>query len=795
MITIESVRLRNFRAIREAFFQPKTEGITGLMGQNGAGKSTILTGVIWALYGIRPPGASIASLRRTGTGKDDECSVSVVFQHMGQTVEVIRELKGSNNRAVLNIYVDGIEHTVTSVGAGERWIGERLQIDSTGFLTAFVVRQKELDTLVNARPAERKAVIERLAGVETINEALKAARKDENTAKQTLESLPGSEERVTEAETQVVFLSGEVERLSVVSDDADNAVLEARQQVQALREKTGTFREARTELAEAGTRVDHLKVLARNLKATIDRLAYVETADENFDLDVLREQHRLVAAELKTAQQEQQQAGYTARTSREKASSAKLSLREAETWLAENIIPAHTSEELTQQMEEVSDRLVSARNTQAEASARASDFAATIETLQHSDECPTCKTDLKDKGGVLDTLRATMETQQNIAETAATEIATLEQERTRLTQEIRVAEQASRALAQKETSETILEAEEQKAVSADVAVAALDSTIAELQQKVEEVTTLGLKARGFADDLSAWRNAKAELETTSQGIREAQERQLVLTKAYSPELLEAAEKELASAESELLNRQSLIREASENLATYKSRLEVANAQYRTVSDQWKRKKELLQAVERRALTTEVIDKFRRETIASLTPELSDNASELVAEITDGAFTDVLVDDDFNISVKNRLGQERKVGELSGGEESVVALALRLAIGLLISGHTPELLWLDEVLTAQDTDRRASMLSTVRSLPYKQIILVSHTADAGDIADMAVTVKADMEGGSVLQVSQEALDDLAQEAAGDRPIHEDYASAEDGYDDHSGSGWDDGSNPF
>ena len=68
-----------------------------------------------------------------------------------------------------------------------------------------------------------------------------------------------------------------------------------------------------------------------------------------------------------------------------------------------------------------------------------------------------------------------------------------------------------------------------------------------------------------------------------------------------------------------------------------------------------------------------------------------------------------------------------------------------------------------MLTAQDADRRTAMLSTVRSLPYKQIIMVSHTSDAGDIADMTVTVKADMEEGSVMEVTQEAVADLAAEA--------------------------------
>jgi exonuclease SbcC len=108
-------------------------------------------------------------------------------------------------------------------------------------------------------------------------------------------------------------------------------------------------------------------------------------------------------------------------------------------------------------------------------------------------------------------------------------------------------------------------------------------------------------------------------------------------------------------------------------------------------------------------------------------------------MTNGEFVEIRLDDDFKASVITAGGDERQVSWLSGGEESAVALALRLATAFLITGGSSELLWLDEPLTAQDADRRAAILSLLRKLPIKQIILINHAQEAQDIVDYEITL--------------------------------------------------------
>jgi len=767
MITIESVRLRNFRAIREAYFQPLERGITGIEGANGSGKTTILAGVLFALFGTRPPGASTGSLRRTGSGKE-ECSVSVVFKHLDQEVEVIRELRGSNNTGVLNIYVDGVEQTVTSVGTGNQWISQRLGIDATGFLTAFVVRQKELDQLINARPAERKAIIERLAGIETINEALKSARKDENNAKTTLETLPGSQAAIEEAESQVVFLNEKVENLQEARNEAQSKFQESQRLEKTLDIEVNSLKTLETDLIRSQSQKDSFSEANKLHEQTLGRLSYLNSLTEDFNIEGLRTQHKQVAASITEKTQALNELRVQRSTLKNRVDDLTTQFNSVDSWVKASQADPAEEHAFLEKRTVLNSNIETFSDSQSKASARAQDLYESVATLQHSTECPTCHTDLKDPEALTASLKSmadgfTTEAQKAAQDRAEAELA-LEQIGAAL-YEISVYNDNAKKL---ENLKVLLTEAQSTTVSEDE-INQLEVDIEQLQKDKEVITENGIKARNILSDKELKQTSEIQLRINVQKINDLEVIISETSKKFSPERLQKAQSDLIAARSSSQYLNTVLNSSHGELSTYESRLSIANNTYKSVTEQWKRKKELLEALEKRALTTELIDKFRRESVASLTPELSENATELISDITNGAYTEIKIDDDFNISVMNSLGDERKVGELSGGEESAVALSLRLAIGLLITGRAPELLWLDEVLTAQDADRRAAMLSTIRGLPYKQIIMINHTSDALDIVDKTITVIPNLKDGSTLKTvsdSQAAIEDILDEIEDD-----------------------------
>ena len=771
MITLKSIRLRNFRAVREATLKVPDKGLLGIFGPNGAGKSTFLVGTLFTLFGVTPNRSTVGSLRRTGSGKE-ECSASVVFEHLGQTVEIIRELKGNNNRAEVNIYLDGIPQTVTSVKAADTWIAQRIGIDATGFLTAFIVRQKELDALVTAKPAERKAVIEKLAGIDTINEALKKSRKDENAAKAVLETIPGSEAKIETALAQVQMLSDKVSELKDVKEHKQEELSNLQASLTTLNSKLEELRVRERSINETSSLIQRLTLEQDHKNQTLTRLKYVTNTSQSYDVETLREEHRSLSALLNEKTQQVNVGRVEKAQLESRLTQQQQTLIYLEKEIKDSMFRPEQVEQIQNEILTVDNEIAGLKSDVTVLETKIADMKEKITALSGDHkECPTCNTVLHDVGALVDGFRQVLANYSNEQISKLEEIEQKNLKLASLKSNLRSAQETA------ENVESLTKLKEETKETSDKVAALPDyefivNEINDLNQRKEEITEKGFKAKQYSTDKAEYEQARNDLEKIGEQLftlqdKLGQEQKLFTTELYNKTL---HEQERISREVNSLSNK--MNEAYSELSGFESRFSVAQNEWRSAIEQWNRKKELLVAQERKALTTEVIDKFRKDSIASLAPELSDRATELISAITNGAYTEIRLNDVFDVTVVSSTGEEREVSWLSGGEESAVAFALRLAIAFLITGDNPSLLWLDEVLTAQDADRRASMLTTIRSLPIDQILVINHTEEAADIVDGVVTVVPDPRGGSILVdgivdgipdvVRVDSLDDIIEE---------------------------------
>ena len=137
------------------------------------------------------------------------------------------------------------------------------------------------------------------------------------------------------------------------------------------------------------------------------------------------------------------------------------------------------------------------------------------------------------------------------------------------------------------------------------------------------------------------------------------------------------------------------------------------------------------------LTNQSLIKFKEQRIKNSIPELTDIASEILARFTDNKFTQLILTDKFETFVVTENNVKRPVSQLSGGELSAAAIALRLAIALFLNNGQQHLLILDEVLTAMSSDRSQLILETITSLTNAQIILIAHNDGINSFADKVV----------------------------------------------------------
>jgi exonuclease SbcC len=129
---------------------------------------------------------------------------------------------------------------------------------------------------------------------------------------------------------------------------------------------------------------------------------------------------------------------------------------------------------------------------------------------------------------------------------------------------------------------------------------------------------------------------------------------------------------------------------------------------------------------------------------SIRPDLEARASENLNLLTNGRYSTIALDNDFDATVVED-GISKQV--ISGGEEDVVALSLRLALSELIqerNGRPMTLLILDEVFGSLDTERRQSVLDRLASMKgrFHQILVISHIEEINQVADQALYLVRD-----------------------------------------------------
>jgi exonuclease SbcC len=136
--------------------------------------------------------------------------------------------------------------------------------------------------------------------------------------------------------------------------------------------------------------------------------------------------------------------------------------------------------------------------------------------------------------------------------------------------------------------------------------------------------------------------------------------------------------------------------------------------------------------------------LRTDLNTGLRPELSDVASGFLRDLTKDRYSDLELDEDYCATVTDE-GAPQTV--ISGGEEDIVNLALRLAISQMIAdgaGQPLSLLILDEIFGSLDDDHRMSVVDLLQALTdrFPQVILVTHVETLGREFDRTVRVRYD-----------------------------------------------------
>lgn len=796
MIKIHRIEATNVRALGHAVFEPLVDGgLTAVNGPNGAGKSSLLSALLWGLYGVTPDGVSVGAMRRQNS--EGDCKVVIDFEHDGQVITVERGVKGHRDTTYMKVYVNGTEQAFGKIRACESWLIDRFGgLDAEGFMTAFVVRQKELDGLIKAPRAARRALIERLAGIDRMSTAVKTARAEESETSKRLDLLPGdpqaaqaARDALEVAQRAAIECWSAYEAAQVTEENAKRTFDDAHQAAAELQGRLNTHAAAKDALVHTTHALSMTR--ERVATATRDRTALERSAVGGTDADVAAAQQTYRAAQEAVAANKDARSGADravtdaerarahAETLAQRAAAATAKATQARTVAtAAEQAAAGFPETLDADIETAEQIVVASNEKRGALRGEHERLTASITAMQAaagSACCPTCESALPDPTAVLTTLLTARDrvmaegtSAKDAGDAAQNRLVALRaQASARVEAFNALTHTAAAAVSAEEiATETRAQADEaaQVAEQADqVAHAAKEEALAAARATqgltdAEQVAGQALRAaQNAAEALAALPAALAHEATLKDAATTAQNALDAATQAEMAARVDADEQTRVT--QTYAGAQHALNLAQQAVTKTDGDYRVAEEQARSaerVRDaeelRMRARAEAHEELERRTATREALDEFRRKRIADLAPELSEIATDLVAKMTDGKFVSMELDEEFTPVVTDNQGNRRPSSWLSGGEESAVAFALRLAIGEVIAGQQGGLLWMDEPQTAMDATRRPAMMSVVRELAGRQPIMISHVSEASDMADLVVEVVPDDTDGSTILTS-------------------------------------------
>ncbi|MDD1674487.1 MAG: SMC family ATPase [Methanomicrobiales archaeon] len=288
---LERLHLRNFKRFRDQDIC-FGDGITGIVGSNGAGKSTIVEAILFGLYGVRGLGSSSSVVSATA-GEKAKAEVVLEFTVRGERYEVYRSIRRKASTHDAKLMANG-KKRAEGVSAVNAEIVRVLGMSHADFKNTIYAGQKDLLSLLSDDAMDRRKWFMRVLGIDYLRDdtdrELKA-RIDSVAAR--CRELEGGLAVINES-----ALAGEIAVQKRVLEDAGtqlNALAAARQ---GEKGHLGDFRQQRQKATGIEKRFIQLREQHTMRTAELERMAQ-EIAALETELqarDALQEEYTVLAA-------------------------------------------------------------------------------------------------------------------------------------------------------------------------------------------------------------------------------------------------------------------------------------------------------------------------------------------------------------------------------------------------------------------------------------------------------------------------------------------------------------------
>ncbi|SPC34425.1 putative SMC domain-containing protein, exonuclease SbcC [Candidatus Nitrosocaldus cavascurensis] len=262
MLMIDSITLVDFISHRDTTIR-FGDGVTVFIGRNGSGKSSVIDGITYALYG-KHTRRNNSNLVRHGA---HHSSLILEFSINGKRYKVEKRLsaKGTLESGVLYELSGG---SWKMLAAGERKqfgesmsneIAKILGLDYDKMRVAAVIQQGEIDRIIEYKPKEFKELINNIIGIDRLDNAYELMRYVIDGFRERLRSVYGYDDNSRDT------LARDVERYEKDVEEMRRMISRIEEDVRRVVEEKVTLEKEYEEMRGKRERFEGLKVRVSNL--------------------------------------------------------------------------------------------------------------------------------------------------------------------------------------------------------------------------------------------------------------------------------------------------------------------------------------------------------------------------------------------------------------------------------------------------------------------------------------------------------------------------------------------------
>ena len=689
---VRSLSIKNYRSIKELDIDFPESGLIGIVGHNGAGKSSLLESIGWALYGTQAIRGKADGL--TTIGAKGKCKVIMEFDHGEDGPYIVeRTLKD----AKLNM--GGKEIAVMTSGVNSK-IEKLLNMDYRAFYTSIFTKQGGLSSFTDMTASQRQETVERLLEVSKVKNA-----------------------RIT-ISAEAKALENQLHGKRVAIENEDDII-----------DKIAELKQILSQLINTEKELEEIKIKSEENKLQIDKDFKLEQSKMK-SFQIQKEKLLNVEGQLKILETELMNTNSNISEVGNKIEQAKKRIDELKNILDDDVSKdlnnkQEEADKIAKKIEENSDRLNKMNQENAIEEARIEDkqkHIVQIKKLGPDSECPVCLRSLGEHGPkVISDLKKEIENVQNQNQT--NQIKEISGKIEKLTEKKRQLEEEIKKLNYRNQEKQKAEVELKT-----LGLANLESEQKRMNSDIKE-KNIEIKSQE-----NLVKKAKTELERIGFDEQKYDTIRNNWDKAGDKYTLSITELE---------RHRTSVTKVSENLKNQEENiLQIAKIKSEIKDEE--RKLTLLRTLEER------LKGFRTFLTGRIAPVLQNRTGERLSQITQARYNSVHVDrNDYSIQVMDGT-QLYPLERFSGGEVDAFNLAFRLSISDVITerlGSELGMVVLDEVLGSQDFQRQISILQGLENLAKNigQVMMVTHIESVKDQLQHVWSVNLDVEKGTQITI--------------------------------------------